>query len=147
MAQLQIITVDKVVRKLSTLKRISAAGPDEIFYNPWILLFDSENTTPPLDLLNRIICERTVMDCLKLAKTILLPKTETANPTNIDYFRPISISNTLYRILTGLLAARIQRESRSIFKKSQRSFRRCDRCLLNTGDLIQTKSGKNKKTL
>ncbi|KII61288.1 hypothetical protein RF11_08466 [Thelohanellus kitauei] len=38
----------------------------------------------------------------EIARTILLPKSATANPNNIDDFRPISITNTLYHIITDL---------------------------------------------
>ncbi|KII64801.1 Retrovirus-related Pol polyprotein from type-1 retrotransposable element R2 [Thelohanellus kitauei] len=68
---------------------------------------------------------------------ILILKSKEADKPNISNFRPISITPTLYRMFSGLLADRIMNIAHLALSPAQRGFLRPDGHHLNSLELLE----------
>ncbi|KAF0988881.1 hypothetical protein HZS_7113 [Henneguya salminicola] len=114
------------------MKINSSAGPDGIFPRTLKFIFDTEEACIQfVNLFNRFITEDQIPTPLKRARTILIPKNSEVNLEIIDDFRPISITLTIYRLFSGILADRLTCLAPKILHSSQRGFIKKDGCFLN----------------
>lgn len=81
----------------------TAPGQDRLTYNHW------KGIDPDSKAIAQIfkICLRSVPDSWKISITIFIPKE--SDPTATENWRPNSLSCTLYKVFTSLIAARISK--------------------------------------
>ncbi|GBN25199.1 Retrovirus-related Pol polyprotein from type-1 retrotransposable element R2 [Araneus ventricosus] len=95
------LTIAEVSRKLRSADNTSP-GPDKITYNHWR---KTENSVKTLtSIFNLCIFFKRIPASWKKSTTILLPKT--GDPSDLRNWRPIALSNTIYKLFAKCLATR-----------------------------------------
>ena len=99
------VTEDEIKATLWSLKAFKAPGLDGLhagfFQRFWLLVGKSV-----LDEVKRIFEERRVPEYLNKTHVALIPKIQ--GPETLGNYRPISLCNTVYKIVTKILVARLR---------------------------------------
>ncbi|KAK3917262.1 Retrovirus-related Pol polyprotein from type-1 retrotransposable element R2 [Frankliniella fusca] len=114
---------------LARLKHCSntAPGPDGITYA--VLRSKDPGAHVLYEIFERCRSDKKIPTAWKLARTILLHKK--GDRTNLDNWRPISLSSVLYKVYTGILATRLGRWAAATGAVSpcQKGFMPAEGCL------------------
>ena len=98
------VSSKEIKKALWTLKPFKAPGPDELlvgfFQNAWAIVGDSV-----VNEVKNIFRTRTMP--LKLNQTLIMLIPKCDGPESLSNFRPISLCNTLYKVLTKVIVNRI----------------------------------------
>lgn len=114
------ISPEQVLRKLKSMKTNTAAGPDGVTLRQWRSFDRSGRVLAALFRTFQVLGR--MPSILKVAKTVLLPKT--AEASECKDFRPITIGQVLSRIFSSLMADRFS--SAFSLHGSQRGFLPCN---------------------
>ena len=107
----QPITIDELLRALTSTNKKSSAGPDAINYD--IILHTGHNThLAILHIFNQSLTQGIIPDTWKLAEIISLPKT--SHPTTPNHYRPISLLPCLGKTLEKILLLRLTHHLNSL---------------------------------
>ena len=92
------ITMEKEIKSaLWSLKAFKAQGPDGLhtgfFHRFWLVVGKSV-----IDVIKKIFTERTILEYLNRTLIALIPKIQ--SPETLSNYRPISLCNTVYKIVT-----------------------------------------------
>jgi uncharacterized membrane protein YheB (UPF0754 family) len=108
--------VDEVVKDLPNDK---SPGPDgfnnEILKSCWTIIADDIKS-----MIRDFLEEKINLESINSSFITLIPNTD--NPSNASDFRPISLLNTVLKILTKLLANRLQKIILKLVHKNQYGF-------------------------
>ncbi|KAK1321772.1 hypothetical protein QJS10_CPA03g01344 [Acorus calamus] len=113
------ITVEEVKLAVFSLKALSSPGPDGFparFYQRfWLQISDDL-----LLAIQHFFEHGYLLRQISNSFISLIPKT--ANAESLDGYRPISLCNTLYKIITKIMATRLQKSLPSIISPHQTAF-------------------------
>lgn len=139
-------TYKEIWNRLKNCNNKSANGPDNIGFSSWRWFAKTFGMKHLSNLLNKLLNSGLPTD-LKLAKTIFILKDINGNKSDPANYRPISITNSIYRIYTGLITDRIQKILPEILHPSQKGFLKQDGIFqhLSLFNEIYQKSNKYKK--
>ena len=139
--------VDAVLRSVRPNK---AAGPDGI--PPWILKLSRVTRRILCIIFNYLLSKESMIPVrLTTGRTVLLPKC--ARPESPKDFRPITVLNTQYKVLTAVIERRLREflMGRSWWPKEQRAVlkgvRGCHECILVDQAVVELSKGKHPRTL
>ena len=99
-----LVTIEEIRLPIKTLNKQSAPGHDGLtanFYNSF-----SNLTTTLLQTFNNSFLRSELTPSQRLALIKLIPKT--TNPKSVNQWRPISLLNTEYKILSSIIADRLK---------------------------------------
>ena len=95
---------EEIKSALWSLKAFKAPGPDGLhtgfFQRFWLIMGKSV-----IDVIKKIFTEKTVPDYLNRTLIALIPKIQ--SPKTLSNYRPISLCNTVYKIMTKIIVARL----------------------------------------
>ena len=115
----EVYTRDEVDRAVFQMEALKAPGPDGLsplfFQHYWNIIGD-EVSAAVLNCLNT----GSFPQSLNNTFITLIPKVK--NPTLVSEFRPISLCNTLYKIVSKVVANRLKRVLPDIISESQSAF-------------------------
>ena len=112
-------TREKVVAALQQMHPIKVPGPDgmsAIFFQKYWDIVGNDVTCMVLNLLNS---NMPIADTNRTNIALIL---KTKNPTKMTEFRPISLSNVIYKIISKVLANRLKAILPQIISKNQSAF-------------------------
>lgn len=116
---LKDFTKEEVYAALTQMSPLKAPGPDgftaDFFQKNWKIVGD-EVSEAVLHTLNSGI----MPEALNLTHIVLIPKLK--NPSCVKDFRPISLCNVLYKIISKVLANRLKKILPEIISPSQSAF-------------------------
>ena len=115
----KVFTRDEVTKALQQLHPTKAPGPDgmsAIFYHKYWDIVGSNITNMVLNVLNSNL----PMTEINKTNISLIPKTN--HPTKMTDFRPISLCNTTYKLISKVLANRFKTILPSIISENQSAF-------------------------
>jgi hypothetical protein len=119
---LKIFTKEEVEIALKQMAPLKAPGPDglpaDFFQNHWDLMGE-EVCLAVLNSLNSGI----LPENLNMTHIVLIPKKK--NPTTVMDFRPISLCNVLYKLISKVLANRLKKILPIIISQTQSAFIPC----------------------
>ena len=101
---LPVITAEDVRRRLSRMKRSTAAGPDGITHGD---VFHPATQEVLRLLFNLVMVVGRQPTAWRMNRTVLLPK-EGKDLTDVTNFRPITISSVLSRLYWGIIDAKVR---------------------------------------
>lgn len=113
------VTMEEVKRAVDSMGSLKAPGPDGVqalFYQDYWHLVG----TKIFDLVSKAFEEGTVPDGMNQTLITLIPKVE--GPTSVSHYRPISLCNVTYKIITTVLVNRLRPLLSKILSPSQSSF-------------------------
>ena len=100
-----IASEEKIKSALWSLKAFKAPGPDGLhvgfFQRFWLIVGKSV-----IDVIKKIFTKKTVPDYLNRILIALIPKIQ--SPETLSNYRPISLCNTVYKIVTKIIVARLR---------------------------------------
>ncbi|KAL5574815.1 hypothetical protein UlMin_016514 [Ulmus minor] len=108
--------VRAAIFQMAPSKSPGADGMSALFYQNYWAIVGDEATTACLGFLNEGLGLRSINETL----ITLLPKVKC--PTHIIEFRPISLCNVLYKIISKMLATRMRSVMDSIISEEQSAF-------------------------
>ena len=108
--------VEAVVKEMAPLKAPGLNGMPPLFYQSYWSLVGSDVSQSILHYLNT----STLPQSLGHSFITLIP--EVKNPEYVSQFRPISLSNVLYRIFAKVLANRLKKIMPLLISEHQSSF-------------------------
>ncbi|XP_050242423.1 uncharacterized protein LOC126691393 [Quercus robur] len=98
-------SVEEIKAALWSLKAFKAPGPDGLhagfFHRFWLIVGDSV-----IDVVKKVFAERAVPEYLNRTLIALIPKIQ--SPKTLNNYRPISLCNTVYKIITKIIVARLR---------------------------------------
>ena len=101
----QPVLDEEIVSTLWSLKAFKALGPDGLhagfFQRSWLIVGDSVKE----EIMNVFLC-RKILDYLNSTNIVLIPKIQ--SPESISSFRPISLCNSVYKIITKIIVGRLR---------------------------------------
>jgi hypothetical protein len=112
-------TEEEVKKALFNIGDLKAPGPDglhAIFYKRYWSLIGEELTDEVLKAINSGV----VPEGWNNTNIVLIPKVD--NPENISQYRPISLCNVLYKVISKVLAARLKVILPEIISPTQSAF-------------------------
>ncbi|XP_012847426.1 PREDICTED: uncharacterized protein LOC105967373 [Erythranthe guttata] len=116
---LEEYTVDEVKKALDGMQPLKSPGPDGfpvVFFQRFWSVVGSDVSKWVLALLNR----RELPRAGNYTHIVLIPKCD--NPRNMTQFRPISLSNVVYKIASKAIVNRLKPHMNSIISDSQSAF-------------------------
>ena len=140
------ITKDELISIIKRLKRRKTPGPDETSIELFKEL-DSDNLQQILELLNQWWAERTVPEEILKARLVLIFKKGDTN--NLGNYRPISLLNTIYKVLAAIIQERLAAKLEPHLQRMQFGFRKhrgtadalhCVRRIIDKGEMTNTKT-------
>ena len=100
-----IATEDEIRAALWSLKAFKAPGPDGLhvgfFHRFWLIVGSSVS-----DEVKKVFVERRVPEYLNRTHITLIPKIKI--PETLGNYTPISLCNTVYKIVTKIIVARLR---------------------------------------
>jgi hypothetical protein len=112
-------TPEEVTTALKQMGPLKALGPDglpPLFYQKYWHLLGEDITKAVLNYLN----SGKILKAINHTYITLIPKVK--NPEDVKEFRPISLCNVIYMILSKVLANRLKKILPQIVSKSQSAF-------------------------
>jgi hypothetical protein len=112
-------TSEEVVMALKQMGPLKAPGPDglpPLFYQKYWHLLGEDITKVVLNCLN----SGKILKAINHTYITLIPKVK--NPEDVKEFRPISLCNVIYKILSKVLANRLKKILPQIVSESQSAF-------------------------
>jgi hypothetical protein len=112
-------TAEDVKKAVFSIGDLKAPGPDglhALFYKKFWHLVGNDITAAVL----RAINERTIPNGWNETMIVLIPKVD--NPEEVSQFRPISLCNVVYKIISKMLAARLKVILPEIISPTQSAF-------------------------
>ena len=114
------ITMEKEIKSaLWSLKAFKAQGPDGLhtgfFHRFWLVVGKSV-----IDVIKKIFTERTVPEYLNRTLIALIPNIQ--SPETLSNYRPISLCNTVYKIVTKIIVARLRPHLDKLISPLQTAF-------------------------
>ena len=95
---------DEIKMTLWSLKAFKAPGPNGLhagfFHRFWLIMGNSV-----VNVMKKVFLERKVLEYLNKTHIALIPKIQGLE--TLGNFRPISLCNTVYKIITKMIVARL----------------------------------------
>ena len=116
---LQPFSRDEVETTMNQMEPITALGPDgmpPLFYQSFWSLVGDEVCSAVLDCLNN--CK--IPDVINHTNITLIPKVK--SPENITEFRPFSLCNVVYKLVSKVLTNRLKMVLPAIVSENQSAF-------------------------
>ena len=114
-----MVTMEEIKDALWSMKPYKAPGPDGLhagfFQRFWLVVGDSVK-----EEVMRAFTERKVPDYLNKTLIVLIPKIQ--GPETIGNYRPISLCNTIYKIISKIIVARIRPHLEQLVSPYQTAF-------------------------
>jgi hypothetical protein len=110
------IEVSEVVKQMSPIKALGSDGLPPVFYKKYWHLVGEDITKAVLTCLN----SGRILKAINHTNITLIPKVK--NPEVVTEYRPISLCNVIYKIISKVLANRLKRILIQIISKSQSAF-------------------------
>ena len=143
-APFQRSEVDLALKQMNPLKALGPDGMPPLFFQQFWPTIGEEVTEAVLNFLNSGMIPHAIN------RTFITLILKVKSPVRVSKFRPIALCNTLYKIISKVLANRLKKilpnvilESQSAFQSSKAIF---DTILVAFETLHHTKSQKSKKT-
>ena len=140
------IRIDELMRAIRKMKRRKAPGPDQVPIELFKEMY-SHNLAEILNLLNEWWEKEEVPEEILLARVVLIFKKGNAN--DLGNYRPISLLNSVYKILAAIIQQRLERKLDEKLQKTQFGFRKnrstadaihCIRRVIDKGEMTQSKT-------
>ena len=100
-----MVSIEEIKEALWSMKPYKAPGPDGLhigfFQRFWLIVRDSMRKE-----VEKVFIERKVPEYLNNTHIVLIPKIQ--HTETIGNYRPISLCNSVYKIITKILVARIR---------------------------------------
>lgn len=113
------VTVEEIRSALWSLKAYKAPGPDGLhagfFQSFWPMMGDLI-----VREVKRIFMEKKVLEYLNQTHIALIPKIQ--SPKTIGNYRPISLCNTIYKVVTKIIVARLRPYLEKLISHLQMAF-------------------------
>ena len=97
--------MEEIKNALWSVKAFKAPGPDGLharfFHRFWLIVGNSV-----IDLMNKVFVERKVSEFLNRTHIVLIPKIQ--GPETLGNYKPISLCNTVYKMITKIIVARLR---------------------------------------
>ena len=114
-----VASVEEIKNALWSLKAFKAPGPDGLhagfFHRFWLSVGNSV-----IDLLKKVFVERKVPEFLNRTHIVLIPKIQ--GPETLGNYRPISLCNTVYKVITKIIVARLRPFLEKLISTLQTAF-------------------------
>lgn len=118
-SNLGVMVMDVEIDDLWALKAFKALGPDGLhagfFQRIWLTMGDSVKVE-----VKKAFTECRIPEYLNRTNLVLIPKI--ARPESLGNYRPIILCNTMYKILTKILVARIKPHLDDLVSPLQSAF-------------------------
>ena len=139
-----LITIQEITKYIKTCRADASPGSSG-FTGGFFKMFWRNLKIFILNSLNYAFDSGSLSVTQKLGVIILLPKPE-KDKQRLGNWRPISLLNTTYKMLSGALAERLKRVLPSIIHEDQKGFvsgRYIGECIRNTYDIIEYANSHN----
>ena len=114
-----MVTLEEIKDALWSMKPYKAPGPDGLhagfFQRFWLVVGGSV-----VEEVRKVFKDRKVPDFLNRTHIVLIPKVQ--GPETIGNYRPISLCNTIYKIITKIIVARIRPHLEYLVSPYQTAF-------------------------
>ena len=114
-----VASVEEIKNALWSLKAFKAPGPDGLhagfFHRFWLIVGNSV-----IDLVKKVFAERKVPEFLNRTHIVLIPKIQ--GPETLGNYIPISLCNTVYKVITKIIVARLRPFLEKIISLLQAAF-------------------------
>ena len=114
-----MVSIEEIKEALWSMKPYKAPGPDGLharfFQRFWLLVGDSVRKE-----VEKVFIDRKIPEYLNSTHTVLIPKIQ--GPETIGNYRPISLCNSVYKIITKIIVARIRPHLDSLVSPHQTAF-------------------------
>ena len=100
-----VVSTEEIKEALWSMKPFKALGPNGLhagfFQRFWLIVGDLVKKE-----VNRVFVERKILEYLNSTHTVLIPKIQ--GPETIGNYKPISLCNSVYKIISKIIVARIK---------------------------------------
>ena len=114
-----IASKENIKSALWSLKPFKSPGPDGLHagfsHRFWLVVGKSM-----IDVIKKIFTEKTVLEYLNRTLIALIPKIQ--SPKTLSNYRPISLCNTVYKIVTKIIVARLRPHLDKLISPFQTAF-------------------------
>lgn len=114
-----MVSTEEIEEALWSMKPYKAPGPDGLragfFQRFWLLVGDSVRKE-----VEKVFTQRKVPAYLNNTHIVLIPKIQ--GPATIGNYRPISLCNSVYKIITKIIVARIRPHLDTLISPCQTAF-------------------------
>ena len=140
------IRMEELIAVIRKMKRRKAPGPDQVPIELFKEMY-TRNLMEVLALLNEWWAEETIPAEVLLARVVLIFKKGNAN--DLGNYRPISLLNSVYKILAAIIQKRLESKLDDKLQRTQFGFRRkrstadailCIRRIIDKGEMTQSKT-------
>ena len=115
----QEVSVEEIKSDFWSLKAFKAPGPDGLyagfFHRFWLIVGNSV-----IDMVKKVFVERKVPEFLNRTHIVLIPKIQGLE--TLGNYRPISLCNTIYKVITKIIVARLRPHLEKIISPLQTAF-------------------------
>ena len=112
-------SVEEIKNALWSLKAFKSPGPDGLharfFYRFWLIVGNSV-----IDLVKKVFVKRKVPESLNKTHIVLIPKIQ--GPETLGNYKPISLCNTVYKVITKIIVARLRPFLEKLISPLQTAF-------------------------
>ena len=137
--------MEEIKSALWSLKAFKASSPDGLhagfFHRFWLIVGNSM-----IDMIKKVFVERKVPEFLNRTHTAFIPKIQGLE--TLGNYRLISLCNTIYKVVTKIIVARLRPHLEKIISPLQTAFvpgrKGIDNAII-VKEIIHTLSKKNKK--
>ena len=103
------ISISEINDMLWLTSNCSAPGPDNVAWHHLKAIFEMENVSASICLLFNNVCDTgTWPRWFKESTSVIIPKPKKTDYTMLKAYRPIALLNTLGKLLTKVIANRLQ---------------------------------------
>ena len=111
--------VEEIKNALWSLKAYKAPRPDGLhagfFHRFWLIVGNSV-----IDLVKKVFDKRKVPEFLNRTHIVFIPKIQ--GPETLGNYRPISLCNTVYKVITKIIVARLRPFLEKLISTLQTAF-------------------------
>ena len=111
--------MEEIKNALWSVKAFKAPGPDGLharfFHRFWLIVGNLV-----IDLVNKVFVERKVSEFLNRTHIVLIPKIQ--GPEMLGNYKPISLCNTVYKVITKIIVARLRPYLEKLISHIQTAF-------------------------